>query len=109
MKKNLLKEKLERGDVATGVVVSEPAIQAVEVLGLLGFDWLFIDCEHSPMGVESIARLVIAAERREITPIVRVPQNVPEVILRYLDAGVMGIIVPGVSTPEDARKSVRAL
>jgi 4-hydroxy-2-oxoheptanedioate aldolase len=109
MKKNLLKEKLGRGDIATGVVISEAAPHSAEIFGLLGFDWLFIDCEHSPMSVESVTQLVMAAELRGITPIVRVPQNVPEIILRYLDSGVMGIIVPGVASAEDARKSVEAV
>jgi 2-keto-3-deoxy-L-rhamnonate aldolase RhmA len=91
------------------VVIGEPAPQAAEIFGLLGFDWLFIDCEHSPMSIESLTQLIMAAEIRETTPVVRVPQNVPEVILRYLDIGVMGIIVPEVSSAEDARKSVKAV
>jgi len=106
MKKNLMKEKLQKGGIATGVIIQDPAVQVVEVLGLLGFDWLFIDCEHSLMSLEDVGRLVIAAEVRGITPLVRVPQNLPEVILRYLDAGAMGIVIPGVETVEDARRAV---
>jgi 4-hydroxy-2-oxoheptanedioate aldolase len=109
MKKNLLKEKLERGDVTAGVVIGEPGTQVIEILGLLDFDWLFIDCEHSPMSLESVAQIVITAERREITPVVRVPQNVPEIILRYLDVGVMGVIIPEVSSREEAERSVHAV
>ena len=109
MKKNLFKEKLGRGEVTTGVVVVEPGIQTVEILGLLGFDWLFIDCEHSVMSLESVSQIVLAAERREVTPVVRVPQNVAEVILRYMDMGVMGVIIPEVSSPEDAERAVHAV
>jgi 4-hydroxy-2-oxoheptanedioate aldolase len=108
MKKNLLKEKLQKGGVAAGVIMQDPAVQVVEVLGLLGFDWLFIDCEHGPMNVEDVGRLVMAAELRGITPLVRVPQNLPEIILRYLDVGAMGIIIPGVETAEEAQKAVSA-
>ena len=106
MKKNLMKEKLQKGGIATGVIIQDPVVQVVEVLGLLGFDWLFIDCEHSLMSLEDVGRLVIAAEVRGITPLVRVPQNLPEVILRYLDAGAMGIVIPGVETVEHARRAV---
>ena len=106
MKKNLMKEKLQKGGVAAGVIIQEPAVQVVEVLGLLGFDWLFIDCEHSLMSLEDVGHLVLASELRGITPLVRVPQNLPEVILRYLDAGAMGIVIPGVETVEDARRAV---
>ena len=106
MKKNLLKEKLQKGGIATGVIIQDPAVQVVEVLGLLGFDWLFIDCEHSSMSVEDVGRLVMGAELRGITPLVRIPQNVPEIILRYLDVGAMGIIIPGVETVEDVERAV---
>jgi len=107
MKKNLMKEKLQKGGIAAGVIIQDPAVQLVEVLGLLGFDWLFIDCEHSPMSLEDVGQLIMAAELRGITPLVRVPQNLPEIILRYLDAGAMGIIIPGAETVEDAQQAVR--
>lgn len=109
MQKNLLKEKLSKGDAALGVIIQEPAFQITEILGLLGFDFLFIDCEHSPMSVESVAHLIRAAELRGITPLVRVPQNIPEIILRYLDVGVMGIIVPDMNSAEAAMKAVKAV
>jgi 2-keto-3-deoxy-L-rhamnonate aldolase RhmA len=51
MKKNLLKEKLLKGEVASGVLIQDPAPQIVEALALLGFDWLFIDCEHSSLNL----------------------------------------------------------
>ncbi len=108
MKKNLLKEKLLKGEVASGVLIQDPATQIVEVLALLGFDWLFIDGEHSSLSLSEVGQLVIAAEARDMTPLVRVPQNLPEVILPYLDAGAMGIIIPGVESVEDCRVAVRA-
>jgi 4-hydroxy-2-oxoheptanedioate aldolase len=107
MKKNLLKEKLLKGEVASGVLIQDPIPHVVEVLALLGFDWLFIDCEHSSLSLSEVGQLVIAAEARDMTPLVRVPQNLPEVILPYLDAGAMGIIIPGVESVEDCRVAVR--
>jgi 4-hydroxy-2-oxoheptanedioate aldolase len=107
MKKNLLKEKLLRGEVASGVLMQDPAPQIVEVLALLGFDWLFIDSEHSSLNLTEVGQLVIAAEARNMTPLVRVPQNRPEVMLPYLDAGAMGIIIPGVESVEDCLVAVR--
>ena len=108
MKKNLLREKLQKGGVAAGVIMQDPAVQIVEVLGLLGFDWLFIDCEHGSINMENVGHLVMAAELRGITPLVRVPQNLPEVILHYLDVGAMGILIPGVETAEEAQRAVNA-
>lgn len=109
MKKNLMKEKLSQGGVAVGMLIQEPAIQAAEIVGLLGFDWLLIDCEHSPMSIESVARLVMAAEIRGITPLVRVPQNLPEIILRYMDVGAMGVMIPGLASANDVQKAVGAV
>ena len=109
MKKNLLKEKLSKGEAAFGVLIQEPAFQIVETLGILGFDYLYIDCLHSHMSVESVAHLVRAAEIRGMTAIVRSPQNIPNVILRYLDVGVMGITVPDMNSVEEAQKVVKAV
>ncbi len=109
MMKNTMKDKLSQGGVAIGVLIQEPAIQAAEVLGLSGFDWLLIDCEHSPMSIESVVRLIMAAEVRGITPLVRVPQNLPEIILRYMDVGAMGVMIPGLASAEDIQKAVRAV
>jgi 4-hydroxy-2-oxoheptanedioate aldolase len=109
MKENLLKKKLSQGGIGTGVVLLEPATQTTEILGLLGFDWLFIDCEHSPMSIDNVAELIIRAELREITPLVRVPENVPQTILRYMDVGAMGIIIPDMISAEEAQRAVSAV
>ncbi len=109
MRPNRLKEKLKRGEVAVGAFIWEPAFQIIEILGLLGFDYLYIDCQHSPMSVETVAQVVRTAELRGLTPQARVPQNLPEVILRYLDVGVMGIQVPDMDSAEVARRAVRAV
>ena len=66
--KNLLREKLEKREVALGVLIEEPVVHITEILGLLGFDYLYIDCQHSPMSLESVANLIKAAELRGMTP-----------------------------------------
>jgi len=109
MKTNLLKEKLEQGGVGAGVVITEPAVEMVEILGLLGFDYVTLDCLHSPMSVESIAHLVRAAEVRGMITQVRAPQNIPEIILRYLDVGIMGIMIADMDNAQIAQKTVKAV
>jgi len=104
-----MKRKIAQGKVALGANIQEVSIQSIEILSLLGFDYLNIDCLHSPLSLESIVQIVQTAELRGITPIVRVPQNVPEVILRYLDVGVMGIIIADMDNAEVAQKLVRAV
>jgi 4-hydroxy-2-oxoheptanedioate aldolase len=109
MKKNLLKEKLDKGLAVTGILMQEPSTQALEILGILGFDWVLIDCEHSPMSIETAAHLILVGELRGITPFVRVAENELETALRYLAVGAMGIVVPGVSSPEDVERAVAAV
>jgi len=109
MRKNLTKEKLRAGQVVAGVVVNESSPATVERLALIGFDYIFIDCEHSTLSEESVAQLVMAAELRGATSLVRVPLNIPELILRYMDAGASGVIIPGMDSPEAARTAVKAV
>jgi 4-hydroxy-2-oxoheptanedioate aldolase len=109
MRKNQLKEKFAKGEVAMGVTIHEPALQIIEILGILGFDYINIDCQHSPLSVETVLQMIRTAELRGITPLVRVPQNQTEIILRYLDAGAMGIFVADMDSAEEAKKAVRAV
>lgn len=109
MRTNLMKRKLEQGKVALGVSVQEESIQTIEILGMLGFDYVNIDCLHSSLSVESVARIVLAAELTGLTTLVRVPQNIPEVILRYLDVGVMGITVSEMDNAQIAESLVFAV
>ncbi len=109
MKTNVMKAKIRAGQPALGVSVMFPSPQIVEMIGALGFDWVLIDCEHGTIDVESVERLVMAAEVSGITPIVRPPSRDPVDILRVLDRGAMGVQVPHVNTAADARAVVEAV
>jgi 4-hydroxy-2-oxoheptanedioate aldolase len=106
---NQMKKKLQQGKPVTGVVIQEASISIAEMLGLLGFDYLFIDCEHSSIHSNGVAQLVMACELRGLTPLVRPPKNEPEAMLNYLDTGAQGIIVPGLSSAEDAKRVVEGV
>ncbi len=108
MRANRIKEKLSKGEVALGGAVNIYSPELVELVGAVGLDWVFIDCEHGPMNETEVANMVRAAELYQMEPVVRVPANSPHVILRYLDLGVTGIIVPHVDTREDAERAVQA-
>jgi 4-hydroxy-2-oxoheptanedioate aldolase len=109
MMKNALKEKLAKGEPALGVFVSYPSPDVVEMCGYLGFDFVLLDAEHGPMGVESAAHLLRAAQCANITPIVNVPSSNPQTIGRYLDIGAMGIQVPQVNSLDEATAIVKAV
>ena len=73
MVKNRIKEEIFQGRAVAGVVMAESSVETLEVLALSGFDFIFIDCEHGPMSVESVSRMVMAAELRGVTTLVRNP------------------------------------
>lgn len=101
-----MKAELAAGGASAGVGITVADEQLVEVAALAGFGHVMIDGEHGHIGVRECESLVRAAEAAGITPLARVPDNRPEHILRFLDTGVQGVIVPHVSTADDARRAV---
>jgi 2-keto-3-deoxy-L-rhamnonate aldolase RhmA len=69
-------------------------------------DFFFVDMEHSPTTYSEIQGLCRAARAVGIIPLVRVPQNESFLITRALDVGAMGLIVPRVHSPAEARSAV---
>ena len=108
MRANKTKEKLDKGEVALGGGINIYSPDLVELMGAAGLEWVFIDCEHGHMNETEVAHLVRAAELYNMEPIVRIPTNNPHVILRHLDLGVAGVVVPHVDTRKDAEEAVQA-
>jgi 2-keto-3-deoxy-L-rhamnonate aldolase RhmA len=103
-----LRARLRERAPLIGTLVTLDSPEAVEVLAESGFDWLFIDMEHSPvLDTAAVQRLVQAVAGRVHT-LVRVPDKSPTSITRVLDVGCDGIIVPHVDDPDDAMRAVRA-
>jgi 4-hydroxy-2-oxoheptanedioate aldolase len=90
----------------TFIVTGEPAL--AEILGYSGFDFGIIDTEHSPNDTMSVPHLIRASQVSGLTPIVRVTKNDESLILRALDAGAAGVLVPQVNTAAQALAAVRA-
>ena len=90
------------------VIGSEiPRLRSPEVaklFALAGFDFAFIDMEHSPFNLETVSDMISTARGAGITPIVRVPQAEYPYVCRVLDQGAQGIIVPRVNTPNQVRE-----
>ena len=105
---NKTKEKLQNGEPVLGVIINGNYPQLVEIVGLLGFDYIFIDMEHSTMSFPDMENCIRAAELRGMDSIVRVSNHDPQGILKTLDAGAKGLIVPHVNTREQAEAIVRA-
>lgn len=79
---------------------------SVEVMSLAGFEWLVIDIEHTSIDLETAQVLITIIQSKNIKALVRVSKNEEVIIKRILDMGADGIIVPMVSSKEDALKAV---
>ena len=100
------KQRLQQRDPLLGFFTGIPSPAVVEMIAYTGFDFVIIDAEHGPMGMESIDYLVRTAQGAGITALVRVPN--PSAIQQVLDLGADGIVVPHIRTVEDARALVDA-
>ncbi len=105
---NKLKTILAEGKPVAGCMIQGYMPALAEIAGLAGFDFLFLDAEHSALSVTECENMIRAAESRAVVPLVRIPNNNSDTILRYLDCGAMGLILPGIANGEEARAVVRA-
>ena len=108
MQINLTKEKLKSGAPAFGAIIHEYSPGTVELFGAIGYDFVMIDCEHGGMSVDQVENMVRGAEVFGITPIARIPNHDASTILRFLDRGVQGIIVPHINTRSQAEAVAKA-
>ncbi|MDL2258305.1 hypothetical protein LJC42_04000 [Eubacteriales bacterium OttesenSCG-928-K08] len=104
--KNAVKEKLQSGARAIGTFYTMGSTAVVECLGIAGFDYLIVDTEHSPMETQDINSAIIAAERRGMSPFVRVRAVERASVLKALDCGAAGLIVPCVNSVEEVEKLI---
>jgi 2-dehydro-3-deoxyglucarate aldolase/4-hydroxy-2-oxoheptanedioate aldolase len=108
MTPNPAKARLREGGTVLGTMVSEMRSEEVAyVLAAAGFDFLVVDTEHGAADMETVQRISRAARSAGIVPLVRVTDISYALIARALDAGALGLMVPHVDTPEDARELVR--
>ena len=104
---NSLKEKLTAGKKPVGMFVGSGSATVVECLGRTGLDFVIIDNEHSPIEAETTMELVRAAEVSGLCPLARVREISRPAVLKLLDVGVRGLIIPNVQSLEDVKQIIR--
>ncbi len=92
-----------------GMWVCSGSPVAAEIAGCSGLDWVLIDGEHSPIGLENTASLLRAVAPYPITPMVRVPVLDDATIKQFLDLGTQNLLVPMIDSAEEARQAVAAV
>jgi 2-keto-3-deoxy-L-rhamnonate aldolase RhmA len=95
--------------VTWGVHLSFLSCDLVEFLGTLGFQWLFLDAQRTPLDIRACRELVRAADVARMFCMVRVAELSVPAIESYLDAGVRGILAPNVDSPAQACALVEAV
>ncbi|MFV0407784.1 MAG: aldolase/citrate lyase family protein [Propioniciclava sp.] len=96
-----------RPQVGMWVCSGSPLV--AEICAGSGLDWLLIDAEHGPNGLESILAQLQAVAAYPITPVVRVPSDDATVIKQVLDLGAQNLLVPMVSSADQAQAVVAAV
>jgi len=105
---NPVKKLLREGKPALGITLTVGSAEIAAQTATLGFDFLWIEMEHSPITLESLRDMVLATRGLKAVPFARVPVNEIWTAKRVLDAGALGVMFPFTSTPELARQAVAA-
>ena len=106
---NKTKAKLKAGQPAFGVIATSDDPQLAELFGIAGFDYYMLDAEHGLIDPVQAVNVIRACESTNITPMVRIGPKDPKLVLQYLDAGMLGIMMPGLETVEEVKMLVDAV
>jgi 4-hydroxy-2-oxoheptanedioate aldolase len=108
MKRNPVKAAMKAGQPQVGTWLSLGNLYATRVMARIGFPWMTVDMEHSPIDISQAAAMFGAIAETGCVPLARVPRGTHENIKRVLDAGAHGIVVPMVNTVEEAKLAIAA-
>ena len=104
---NTAKVKLLAGKQIVGGTVSSPDPNIYCAMANAGFDFTWIEMQHSPLTYSDVAKMIYACRGSSATPFIRVPDATESDIQKATDIGALGIIVPTVDTVEKARAAVK--
>jgi 2-keto-3-deoxy-L-rhamnonate aldolase RhmA len=103
---NPVKKRLKQGKSVIGAVISVNNVEVAVHVARLGFDFIWMEMEHSPISMETVRNIVLATRGLPALPFARPPVNELWTAKRLLDAGVFGVIFPFTRTAQLARQAV---
>jgi 4-hydroxy-2-oxoheptanedioate aldolase len=109
IQENRLKLKLKAGLPAYGVISTSDDPQLAELFGQAGFDYYMLDAEHGLVDPAQAVNVIRACESVKMTPLIRIGPKDPKLVLQYLDAGMMGVMMPGLETVADSKMLIDAM
>jgi 4-hydroxy-2-oxoheptanedioate aldolase len=108
MRPNRLRDIWKAGKKANNIWLSLGNAYAAEIIAHQGWDSVTIDLQHAPTDFKDALAMLTAVSTTDCVPLVRVPWNAPDAVMRVLDAGAYGVICPMIDTPGDAAAFVNA-
>lgn len=104
-----IRKRVLNGEIVAGVYLNLGSSLTAEMAGLAGFDWVLIDLEHGSGDYDKMMHQLQAVEGTSAAPIIRIAWNEPTRFKRVLDAGASGVMVPFVSTVDEAKLAVASM
>jgi len=108
MRENKLKKLWAEDRPALGGWLGIPSSTSAEMMAHAGFDWLCVDMQHGAIDYQVAVTMLQAISTTDTVPIVRVPWNEPGIIMKMLDAGAYGVIIPMVNSRTEAEAAAAA-
>jgi 4-hydroxy-2-oxoheptanedioate aldolase len=103
---NKVKAALRDGRATLGYLITMPSVHLVQLLAASGADWLMLDLEHAPLGIETVGAMIAATSGTGATPLVRVPGPSSDLVKPVLDSGAFGVVFPQIATRAEAEATV---
>jgi 4-hydroxy-2-oxoheptanedioate aldolase len=103
-----LRELVDSGDPTLGGWCAIPSAFSAEVLACAGYDWVCIDAQHGLIGYDQMAAMLQGLDARGVATMVRAEWNMPSAIMKALDAGAQGVIVPMINSATEAEAAARS-
>jgi 2-keto-3-deoxy-L-rhamnonate aldolase RhmA len=108
MKPNLVKQRLQAGELVLGTMVQELMTPSLfRIAQLAGAEFVFLDLEHTAWSLETLRSVIAGGLGTDLDSIVRVPDAEYHLVTRVLDAGANGVMIPSCEGEEEARALVR--
>lgn len=104
--KNIWKEKIMRGEKTMGLFINAGDASTAEIVAMTDMDYAIIDTEHGPFDVESTMNMIRVFELHNSTALVRVKDSNRNSILKMLDVGAKGLIIPQVHSVEQVKEII---
>lgn len=105
---NPIRTALRENKPVVGITLSTPSIEIAAQAAEMGFDFLWIEMEHSPITLETARNMILATRGSRAMPFIRVPVNELWTAKRVMDMGALGVVFPFVSSGEDAQLAAAA-